>query len=474
MPDVHSYSVKHRSSAAQRKRRTTNSITHRPRHTRRTLVKKEDTKMKKQFFKFLPLMAAVLLATSCSKDDDNNAPENIKPQSGIPFSIRVNTGNSLKKLGYAKDTDPAKAGYYNITFTDEDKDKLEMKIYNGKDLLTTLYLTDVAKCEFTGTVNTVPDENAKLTAEITTGNDQTITYSDKSLEDLLKNCAHTFKTQNTFKYGTEKITLTDQNTYLAISMTPFCEHEIEINDNSYTVKNGRIWIVVPSGVAVTSKGLGNELDKKADAVEPGKIYTVARQYFSVAKGVMVYFSKGNLQCVTEGENKKWQFADHQYDYLGNANDLLGWNTWDGIGSEWKNLSGSGYKYLFETRTNASNKWGQGSIKVSEGKTVNGVIILPDDWTLPKECSFTGGASDWENKYDAVQWKAMEANGAVFLPAVGYRNNYGYFDDGRGYYWSSTKASESSAYRLNFYSLTNVRFSATEKTTGQSVRLVRPL
>ena len=32
--------------------------------------------MNKQFFKFLPLMAAMIMATSCSKDDENNAPVN--------------------------------------------------------------------------------------------------------------------------------------------------------------------------------------------------------------------------------------------------------------------------------------------------------------------------------------------------------------------------------------------------------------
>ncbi|MBR4440780.1 MAG: hypothetical protein IKS00_04430 [Bacteroidales bacterium] len=64
-----------------------------------------------------------MLATSCSKDDDNNAvnpKSNKSEQEGIPFTLRVNTGTTLKKVGYAEETtDPDKKGYYNITFEKE-------------------------------------------------------------------------------------------------------------------------------------------------------------------------------------------------------------------------------------------------------------------------------------------------------------------------------------------------------------------
>ncbi len=468
--------------------------------------------MKKQLFKFLPLIAAVFFATSCSKDDETHAPDSGKPQSGIPFSIRVNTGNSLKKLGYAESTDPNKVGYYNISFTDDDKDKLEMKIYNGVELLTTLKLTNVAACEFTGSIESEPDEDAKLTAVITTGNDQSPTYSDLSLEDLLNNCRHIFKTQNTFKYGTEEIFLTDQNTYLAISMSPCCDHKIEINKNSYTVKDGRIWVAVPSGEAVKSEGLGKELNKTPSEVLPSTINTIARQYFSVSADKKVYFSKGNLQYKPnheEGENP-WRFAEKQYDIIGYNNskissdtyegfiDLFGWGTWltgsnptnvstnskdyqwdnsqtSAIGSEWEPLtskqsvSGEWY-YLCYTRKGNEFLYGEGSVA-----GVNGVIFLPDDWSLPDGLVFTPGISDWANNYDAETWVKMEANGAVFLPEAGVRYGTSVSNvEARGNYWSSAVQDETHARGLLFYSNKLSPSMDFYRCWGESVRLVRPL
>lgn len=499
--------------------------------------------MKKQLFKFLPLIAAVFFATSCSKDDETHASDSGKPQSGIPFSIRVNTGNSLKKLGYAESTDPNKVGYYNISFTDDDKDKLEMKIYNGVELLTTLKLTNVAACEFTGSIESEPDEDAKLTAVITTGNDQSPTYSDLSLEDLLNNCRHIFKTQNTFKYGTEEIFLTDQNTYLAISMSPFCEHKIEINNNSYTVKDGRIWVAVPSGEAVNSEGFGSELNKQAKEVESGKIYTVARQYFTVAKGKKVYFSKGNLQYnVGSAAQTKWCFAPTQYDKcfatgdhpsssgyittdLAGWNghngyiDLFGWGTWtkngmldpnstnidykqyrtgvgdeekdfenvckkeitDVLGTGWETLTTAEFQYLFN-HGNYTNEIRSDKYGVAQVAGVNGMVLLPDDWTKTPDgvTIFKPGVnSDYkfesQNKYSAEDWAKMESAGAVFLPAAGTR--YGTRVEsvgGYGYYWSASANDEDCAYYLCFNAGGVNPSGSFRRNYGSSVRLVRAL
>ena len=67
--------------------------------------------------------------------------------------------------------------------------------------------------------------------------------------------------------------------------------------------------------------------------------------FSVASGTQVYFSRGNLQATTtnSGTSWSWSFAEHQWDYVGNATanstingngtvsangtvDLFGWST----------------------------------------------------------------------------------------------------------------------------------------------------
>jgi hypothetical protein len=69
--------------------------------------------------------------------------------------------------------------------------------------------------------------------------------------------------------------------------------------------------------------------------------------------------------------------------------------------------------------------------------VNGVILLPDNWSTPVGLSFTASTTrglEWNgtyyfneqadnythNAYTEAEWSRMESAGAVFLPAAGYR------------------------------------------------------
>ena len=220
--------------------------------------------------------------------------------------------------------------------------------------------------------------------------------------------------------------------------------------------------------------------------------------FSVSATQQVHFSQGNLQY--KAFTNVWRFAEHQYDYIGSANnnisstysgwiDLFGWGTsgWNSgaacyqpwststsnsdylpggssnnglIGAyveadwawhnpirnggntvhRWRTLTRSEWQYLLYSRTNALAKYGTGSIV-----GVGGLIILPDDWTLPSGCSFTSGVTSsgyyaWTlNSYTLAQWSLMEAAGAVFLPAAGERR-YGTqarYVGHEGSYWTST-------------------------------------
>ena len=224
--------------------------------------------------------------------------------------------------------------------------------------------------------------------------------------------------------------------------------------------------------------------------------------FSVSATKQVHFSQGNLQY--QASTNTWRFAEHQYDYVGTQTadergnyggnvsgsdnrsisstysgwiDLFGWGTgsnptlsspsFEDYGTfmdwgcnaiinggntvnQWRTLTIAEWNYLLNTRTDASSKRGTGNIN-----GVGGLIILPDSWTLPLGCSFTSGFTtyDWaHNSYTLAQWAQMEAAGAVFLPAAGYR--YGTNDNyvgNLGNYWSSTPFNESSAYYMYFYS-----------------------
>ena len=237
-------------------------------------------------------------------------------------------------------------------------------------------------------------------------------------------------------------------------------------------------------------------------------------YFSVSETKNVTFSSGNLQY--HPANNKWRFAESQLDYIGDANsnisssyngwlDLFGWSTsatnfgvststsnsdysgsfvdWgtNQIGADapntWRTLTSEEWRYLLNTRTNASSLKG-----VAQVNGVNGLIFLPDNWVCPAGVTFKSGfhSSDGADYYAAYQtftadqWSKLEAAGAVFLPAAGYR--HGSFVDTVlrvGYYWSATESFSDRAYCLYFYS-ENALMLNTNRNYGRSVRLVKDL
>ena len=242
--------------------------------------------------------------------------------------------------------------------------------------------------------------------------------------------------------------------------------------------------------------------------------------FSVGESKQVVFSPSNLQATTtdNGENWTWAFAAHQWDYVGNnaANnvitgnktvstngtfDLFGWSTpatyfgiqvshfnsdysgdfndWGnvpGIISGWRTLSHAEWDYLFNTRTDAAAKYGYATVNDKHG-----IIILPDEFTDPMKrdgvLAFRGSSSsftEWTaNVYTSANWAYMEANGAVFLPAAGYRYENGVELVGSwGFYWTSTAAAESEVYSVHFDEGHMYTGTTSARHYGQSVRLVR--
>ena len=250
--------------------------------------------------------------------------------------------------------------------------------------------------------------------------------------------------------------------------------------------------------------------------------------FSVSADKKVYFSQGNLQY--QASTSMWKFAEHQYDMIGIDNrkisetyegwiDLFGWGTsgWNsganayqpyspsteysdyypggsysnnltgsyanadwGVYNKisnggnqaglWRTLTKDEWAYLINTRTNASSKNGVATVN-----SVTGLVLLPDEWTLPADVTFTSGANgDYaQNTYSAEEWSKMETNGAVFLPAAGCR--YGtdvYFVGSYGYYWSSSANDDYNASCLYFRSDYVAPDYSHYRYYGRSVRLVQ--
>ena len=245
-----------------------------------------------------------------------------------------------------------------------------------------------------------------------------------------------------------------------------------------------------------------------------KVETYGEGEFSVSSSKKVIFSPGNLQY--HPKNKKWRFAPTQLDYIGKANskisssysawiDLFGWSTsatyfgvitstsnsdysgsfvdWGNnrIGNDapntWRTLTYDEWYYVVFDRLNASSLKG-----IAQINGVNGLILLPDNWTCPAGVTFKSGFhSEIGEDYYAVyqtftveQWSKLESAGAVFLPAAGYRAGSSVdFVREDGYYWSATEGSGYAASCLDFYS-SKARIQSLNRYYGHSVRLVKDL
>ncbi|MBQ0016189.1 MAG: hypothetical protein KBT04_04335 [Bacteroidales bacterium] len=166
---------------------------------------------------------------------------------------------------------------------------------------------------------------------------------------------------------------------------------------------------------------------------------------------------GPLSGDIAGTNYHWGV----YNAISNGGNVAG---------KWRMLTNDEWNYLCNTRTEASSKCGLATVN-----EVQGMVFLPDSWTTPASCTFTSGYDNgWTtNSYTTTQWEAMEAAGALFLPAAGDRKGTTVGDVGSfGNYCSSTVCvgSSSGAFRLAFgsgYLYTGFNY----RTCGHSVRLV---
>ena len=253
-----------------------------------------------------------------------------------------------------------------------------------------------------------------------------------------------------------------------------------------------------------------------NGVLPGK--------FSInADGDQVFFSQGNLQY--QASTDTWRFAIYQYDMIGGDNtyisdsydgwiDLIQWgagnnptttatytyNTFVEFGTHpisnggeetdvWRTMTKDEWVYIFCGRTNAESLFGLGAVN-----GVNGLIILPDNWTTPDDLTFNPSTEHglaWQtstgyyksstadgfshNVYTSEQWATMESNGAVFLPAAGIRyigtKSIQQLGTG-GYYWSSVNSSSTHAYIAGFGAdVLNPQHSGMQDY-GHSIRLVQ--
>jgi len=186
--------------------------------------------------------------------------------------------------------------------------------------------------------------------------------------------------------------------------------------------------------------------------------------FSVAKSKRVLFSYGNLQY--DPSSDKWSFASSQDEFFGiraGVRDLFLWGTGndplakeaDFVFDEWgaheiyfqesvfkkdvyRTLTSDEWDYVLNSRTNASQLRGWATVNKKHG-----FVLLPDEWILPSGLGFIPSEASYNtNVYTKEDWRKMEKNGAVFLPASGYMYESALGEFGTtGYYWSSSTKTE---------------------------------
>lgn len=234
-----------------------------------------------------------------------------------------------------------------------------------------------------------------------------------------------------------------------------------------------------------------------------------------ATGKQVNFSKGNLMYLPYRQT--YNFAATQYETRNAFNqwitetsmdwmDLYGWGTGDhaskvstndadyaafnewGVNAilnstfepgTWRAMTKDEWDYLLHGRTNADTKHAIGQVDFNGYAPVNGLIILPDTFEMPQGLQIDVNAHEFDvNVYMVNAWQRMEAAGAVFIPASGYRTGTDVFDVdhlyARGancYYWTTTEAENNYAQSM-IINIEGPSFIAQPRSKGFSVRLVK--
>lgn len=443
--------------------------------------------MKRTFLKFLPIAAAVLLATSCSKDNDGDnsvAPAPVETQNiaspsessptepkSVPFSIKVVGGGSLSKIAYADDGS-------KVTTKFEESDKGKVVLFVGSTDVTielTLKKVDAeGVATFEGDWGDIPEpaKGTDMYAYCHYNGKSKVTTSTTSLTDLMESCAHTYTGE--FKYKeTDKVMLTDNNAYIEIIMSPLQKDiDLTIGDKpqNFEMKDGKVWIAVADGTTFTTNFTAEKTCKK------GKITTINRSGFVDVGIPGILWADRNLG------------ADEVYDY-GN------YYAWGEVAIK------TDYSWATYTHGNGSDYDVSKKYNTTDGKTTlepadDAAAVTNPKWNMPTQSDFAAlhtncnwilednyngssviGYVVYKNKSGDSPSYSVADDTHIFLPAAGLRIGTDLLEAGfYGYYWSSSLATDNqvSGRNLHFiYPSGNVLpDNPNYRCYGKSVRPVR--
>ena len=231
--------------------------------------------MKRKFL-FVPMFAALMVASSCSKDENTEIqneepqPVTVQVQKTYPITIKASKKSSISKVGLGESTT---LGYEEVF---DRTDELVLSWGNGEDESVALGLTGgdgTSEATFSGDIPESADGKiitAYIGEPITEAKTKT---SYASLAEAVNACSY-LVSNSTFEYKAgediAKITLDEQNAFIEITMSTM-QHTLSFCGNDYTLDgNGKVWVAVAGGTSVYA----NFFDSRE--VAKGTINTINR------------------------------------------------------------------------------------------------------------------------------------------------------------------------------------------------------
>lgn len=439
-----------------------------------------------------------------------------------------NKGNTVKAVSKLLEAGDIASGSKSATFT------FELENPNKTQNVTYVYPAVMANAD--GTVNyaalaTQDGTLATLSSTLDLAT-KTAAWNDGSLPaatlaNQLAILAITLKdnatpTANDITSTITGMTLSDGTNSYAVTRTA-AAGPIYVAIQPTTSAN--ITVTATDGTTNYSKSLTDKTYAASNGYSLSWRMAVVPSFTINGSGTKVVFAPGNLQYNDSETTYKWRFAANQYDYVGAWDtttwvDLLGWGTWTGSSPNplntsktpgdyswnssdftqeslladatqrsynWRTLTYSEWNYIIKSRTTTTTNMptgtNSGNAKYTKATVagVEGVILFPDNYAHPAGTTVSVSSAAYnmtgDNAFttftvDAANWTYMEAAGAVFLPAAGYRNGTTVsLTQTDGVYWSQTNFISTDADDFQF-SANYLRVNYQPKNGGESVRLVR--
>jgi len=237
--------------------------------------------MKKNFL-VVSMFAALMLATSCSKDDSEN---NVEPQPVNTEVVNNATPLVVEKTYPITVKATKKTSVSKISLGDNGTDECfeigdKLVLTWGADGSVELELIDGAGSTSATFSGEIPESanGQSITAHIGSPITAASRLGYASLTAAVHNCCYLVSNDFTYTAGEDiaPLTLDDQNSYLHFQLAETqTKFDLNIDGNTFTFSdfsNHEIWIAVPGGKTIK----GNMISTGGKELESAKVYTVDR------------------------------------------------------------------------------------------------------------------------------------------------------------------------------------------------------